>query len=176
MTPGDWRTLAARQFALLHADLTVLYTDAVDDWLHAAPPYPPGANTPAWLIWHIARGQDRNISELLGRAQLWTADGWADRFQRPRDPADTGLGHTTAQAAAFRVPPASGENLAAYAAAAHARTLGYLAAAPPSDAARPVTSPTLRNTHTVEERLAALVRDGFEHAGQLGLCAAAVRR
>ncbi|MBP0460794.1 DinB family protein [Streptomyces montanisoli] len=106
-------------------------------------------------------------SELLGRAQLWTADGWAGRFERPWDPADTGLGHTAAQAAAFRVPPPAGEHLAAYASAAHARTLAYLAAAPPDDAARLVTSPTLRNTHTVEERLAALVRDGFEHVGQL---------
>jgi hypothetical protein len=166
VTAGDWRSLAALQFRRLHADLTALLTGASDDWLHTPVPGPAGANAPAWLAWHVARGQDRNVSELLGRAQLWTA-GWADRFGRPRDPADTGLGHTRAQAAALRVPPPSAGTLTGYVAAAHALALEYLATAPAGDAKRSLTSPTLRDTHTVEERLAALLRDGFEHVGRL---------
>jgi hypothetical protein len=163
---GDWRSLAARQFTLLHADLTALLAGVPDDRLHSAP---TGSNTVAWLIWHVARGQDRNISELLGRPQLWTAHDRAARFGRVPGPADTGLGHTPAEAAAFRTPPPARAVLTAYSAAAHALTLEYLAAAPEADATRPVTSPTLGNTHTVEARLAALLRDGFEHAGQLSV-------
>jgi hypothetical protein len=41
--------------------------------------------------------------------------------------------------------------------------------APDEDLSRPVVSPTLGNTHTVEERLAALIREGFAHTGQMAL-------
>ncbi|WP_329457885.1 DinB family protein [Streptomyces sp. NBC_01497] len=169
MTTGDWRSLAARQFVRMHTDLTALLTGVPDRMLHVRPAALPGANTPAWLLWHVARGQDRNVSELLGRAQLWTAGDRAARFGRLPDPADTGLGHTPEEAAAFHVPSPAGETLAAYLADAHARTLAYLAGAPGDDATRAVTSPTLRDTRTVEERLAALLRDGFEHTGQLSV-------
>lgn len=45
----------------------------------------------------------------------------------------------------------------------------YLATAPADDLDRVVGSPTLGNTHTVEERLSGLLRDCFEHIGQIAL-------
>src|SRR5262249_52801975 len=34
----------------------------------------------AWLVWHMARVEDRWISRLRQRPEVWTADGWAERF------------------------------------------------------------------------------------------------
>lgn len=57
----------------------------------------PGGNSIAWLIWHATRIQDDHMAELAGRAQLWSAAGWARRFALPLDDADTGFGHTSEQ-------------------------------------------------------------------------------
>src|SRR4051794_9335619 len=52
----------------------------------------PGANTVGWLAWHLVRVQDDHVAEVAGREQVWTAEGWADRFGLPFDPAATGYG------------------------------------------------------------------------------------
>ncbi len=62
----------------------------------------PGANTIGWLTWHLTRSHDRNMSELIEKEQLWTVDGWYIKFGRDTDPAETGVGHTTEEMAAFR--------------------------------------------------------------------------
>ncbi|WP_405728841.1 DinB family protein [Streptomyces sp. NBC_01537] len=149
--PGSgWQTLTLALFRRIRADLAESLT--------------PDA---AWLAWHIARGQDRNLSELTARPQLWLSAGWAARFHRAPDPSDTGYGHTPAQAAAFRAP--SLDLLLAYQAATHELAEHYLLSASDHDLTRPVVSPTLGNTHTVEERLTALIREGFAHTGQMAL-------
>ena len=48
----------------------------------------------AWLVWHMARVEDSWVSRLRqGSAQVWTAEGWADRFHM--DPESTGSGHAS---------------------------------------------------------------------------------
>ena len=48
----------------------------------------------AWLVCHMARVEDAWISRLQqGSAQVWTAEGWADRFQM--DPVGIGSGDTS---------------------------------------------------------------------------------
>ncbi|MDX6346824.1 MAG: hypothetical protein QOF84_1614 [Streptomyces sp.] len=150
-----WQPLTLTLFRRIRADLLA----SIDT---------PGQRV-AWLAWHIARGQDRNLSELTARPQLWLSAAWATRFSRPPDPNDTGYRHTPTQAAAFRSP--SVDLLLAYQAATHALAEHYLATAPDDDLTRLVTSPTLHNTHTVEERLTALIREGFAHTGQMALLA-----
>ena len=51
------------------------------------------ANSIAWLIWHSARVQDAQLCDIAGIEEVWTRDGWVDRFglDLPRD--DTGYGH-----------------------------------------------------------------------------------
>ena len=40
----------------------------------------PGHNSIAWLLWHIARGEDWAINAMLrGEPELWTRDGWMGR-------------------------------------------------------------------------------------------------
>src|SRR5689334_19153473 len=57
----------------------------------------PGANSIAWLVWHSARVQDAQVADIAGMDQVWTGEGWVDRFglDLPRD--DTGYGHSAEQ-------------------------------------------------------------------------------
>ncbi|MFF8598026.1 DinB family protein [Streptomyces sp. NPDC015232] len=162
---GGWQGPALGLFRRVRVELAAAL-DCLDaealDWRPVE-----SVNSVGWLAWHIARGQDRNLSEMAGLPQLWVTEGWARRCGRPADPGDTGFGHSATQAAAFRSP--SGELLLAYQAAVHDRAEGLLRAAPEGDLARVVASPTLGNTHTVEERLRGLVADSFAHLGQISL-------
>jgi len=62
----------------------------------------PEANSIAWLVWHLTRVEDAEVSAAAGLDDLWSADGWADRFVLPLDRADTGYGHTVEQAGYVR--------------------------------------------------------------------------
>jgi hypothetical protein len=57
----------------------------------------PDANSIAWLAWHLARVQDDHVAEVAGREQVWTADGFADRFGLPFDPSATGYGFSSSR-------------------------------------------------------------------------------
>ncbi len=65
------------------------------------------ANPVGWLAWHLTRSHDRNLSEIAGVEQRWTANGWAHRFGRAADPNDTGDGHTVFDVDAFDTPDAA---------------------------------------------------------------------
>ncbi len=158
-----WQGLTLRMFRKARDDVRTSIDGATAEELDRR----LGSNSVGWLVWHISRGQDRNLSELTGSTQLWLADDWATRFDRPADPTDTGYGHSAEQAAAFRCPAL--EILLAYHDATHGLAEKYLASAADHDLGRLVVSPTLGNTHTVEERLAGQLHDSFAHAGQIGL-------
>lgn len=57
----------------------------------------PDANTIAWLIWHSARVQDAQVADIAGVDQVWTSDGWVDRFglDLPATTPDTATPPTT---------------------------------------------------------------------------------
>ncbi|MEV6279873.1 DinB family protein [Nocardia sp. NPDC051832] len=69
-------------------------------------PLEPGANSIAWLLRHLTRVQDDHIADVAGLAQVWTAAGWAKRFDLPFDDAATGHGHNTADIGALTDLPA----------------------------------------------------------------------
>ena len=54
----------------------------------------PGANSIAWLVWHLTRIQDHHVAELLEAGQLWVDGGWAERFGLDPDPQNHGYGHS----------------------------------------------------------------------------------
>jgi hypothetical protein len=105
------------------------------------------------------------VSELSGREQLWTADGWAARFGRDPDPAETGFAHTAEQVAAFVSPPAP--QLIAYHRAVVEMVALYLASAGEDELDRVTISPTLGDTRTVRARMAGVLVEGLEHVGQM---------
>lgn len=40
----------------------------------------PEANSIAWLLWHSARCQDMQLCDIAGVDQVWTSEGWEQRF------------------------------------------------------------------------------------------------
>jgi hypothetical protein len=162
MHEGSWQSLAAQQYSRVAGELTGLLAGMDESRLDERMPGFP--NPVGWTVWHISRGIDRGSSELTGRTQQWL-EGWADVFGREPDPSDTGWRHTAADVAAFRSP--SVEVQLGYHSAAQAVVDDYLTTAPDDDALRPVTSPTLGNTYTVETRLARQLYEACTHLGQL---------
>ncbi|MFG2330675.1 DUF664 domain-containing protein [Streptomyces sp. NPDC048604] len=123
----------------------------------------PDANSIAWLVWHLARIQDDHITDAFGLdGQLWTRDGWADRFGLPFAPAATGFGHTSAQVAAVHVP---GDLLLGYYDAVHARTLEHVKGVTNADLER-VVDTSWNPPVTLGVRLISVIADDLQHAGQ----------
>jgi hypothetical protein len=52
----------------------------------------PESNSIAWLVWHLTRIQDDHVAGVAGAEQVWTSQGWVERFGLPFDPRDTGMG------------------------------------------------------------------------------------
>jgi len=122
----------------------------------------PGANTMAWLIWHLTRVQDGHISELLEADQVWIAGGWVDRFGLPFDPDATGYRQSASDVAAVRV---DADLLAGYYDAVHARTIGYLQTLTDTDFAT-VVDTAWDPPVTLGVRLVSILSDDLQHAGQ----------
>ena len=64
----------------------------------------------AWLVWHMARVEDSWVSRMRETSQVWTAEGWADRFGM--DPESTGSGYASEDVRAIPEVPLS--DLVAY--------------------------------------------------------------
>jgi uncharacterized damage-inducible protein DinB len=122
-----------------------------------------GANSIAWLVWHLTRIQDDHLAHVAGTGQVWTVGGWADRFGLGLDPDDTGYGHGPEQVAAVTVD--SAELLIGYYDAVHAETLKFLHAIVDDDLDRVVD--TNWDPHvTLGVRLVSVISDDLQHAGQ----------
>jgi len=122
-----------------------------------------GANTVAWLVWHLTRVQDHHLSEVMGAEQRYLADGWHERFGRGPDPEDHGYGHTPADVASVR--PSSGDELVEYFEAVHDRTIGYLHGLTQADLDR-VVDDRWDPPVTLGVRLASVLTDDLQHVGQ----------
>ncbi len=131
------------------------------DRLTAAPG--PGRNPIAWLVWHMARGQDAQIAALGPGDQLWVTGDWAERMGLPADPRDVGFGHTPEQVAAVRPP--DGHVLLEYLDAVAARTREFLAALTAEDLDR-VVDTRWDPPVTLGVRLVSIADDGVQHGGQ----------
>jgi uncharacterized damage-inducible protein DinB len=136
----------------------------------------PEANSVAWLVWHLSRVQDDHVSDVAGTEQVWTADGWADRFQLPFDASATGYGQSSAEVAAVQVSP---DLLAGYHDAVHDRTIAFLRGLSDTDFDR-IVDTSWSPPVTLGVRLVSVVSDDLQHAGQAayvrGLAIRASRR
>jgi uncharacterized damage-inducible protein DinB len=125
-----------------------------------------GANSIAWLVWHLTRIQDDHVAAVAGRPQRWTADGWFDRFTLPFDPRATGYGHTSEEVDAVRV--ASGDLLAAYYDAVHDQTIAYVEGLADADLDT-VVDESWDPTVTLGVRLVSVISDDLQHVGQAAI-------
>jgi len=122
----------------------------------------PGANTMAWLIWHLTRVQDDHVSELMGESQVWITGSWAERFALPFDPGATGYRQSAGDVGAVR---AGADLLAGYYDAVHSRTINYLGTLTEADFAR-VVDTSWDPPVTLGVRLVSVLSDDLQHAGQ----------
>jgi uncharacterized damage-inducible protein DinB len=123
----------------------------------------PGANSIAWLIWHLTRVQDDHVADVAGVEQVWTAAGWVKRFDLPFDDAATGYAHGSADVAALGEVPA--DLLLGYHDTVHAQTIGYVSALTDADLPRIVDirwDPPV----TLAVRLISVIDDDIQHSGQ----------
>jgi hypothetical protein len=123
----------------------------------------PQANSIGWLVWHLLRVQDDHVAQAFGAEQVWTSDGWADRFALPLPSGDIGYGHTSEQVGLVRVPSAA--LLAGYAQAVHARTVQHLHGLPDASLQRVVDS-SYDPPVTLAVRLVSVLGDDLQHVGQ----------
>jgi len=120
------------------------------------------ANSIAWLVWHLTRVQDDHVADVAGTEQVWTAQGFVDRFGLPFDSAATGYGMTGEEVGHVR---ASAELLTAYLDAVHAATTSYVAGLAPEDLDS-IVDERWDPPVTLGVRLVSVVSDDLQHAGQ----------
>lgn len=130
-----------------------------DDLVHRVD---AGANTIAWLLWHLARVQDMHVTEIVGGKQVWLEHGWYDRFGLSIGRHATGYGDTAADVAAVR---ASAALLTGYYDAVHERTEDFVAGLHDSDFDR-VVDAAWDPPVTLGVRLVSVIEDDLQHAGQ----------
>jgi hypothetical protein len=160
-----WQTLIMDQFNRIEEELGFVLQGLTLEDLNRQPA--PDCNSIGWCAWHLTRSHDRNMSEMMGEEQLWIKDKWYLKFNRAADPGETGVGHTTEQAAAFFCPGC--DLIKEYHRAIVERISGYVEGRlTESELERVYTSPTLKNTRAVEGRLIGVIQQGFLHVGQAG--------
>ncbi|MCA1981843.1 mycothiol transferase [Nocardioides nematodiphilus] len=125
----------------------------------------PGTNTIAWLVWHLARGQDAQVAGVAGHEQVWTAQGYAERFGLPFDVRTTGYGQSAEEVGQVRV---SADLLADYLRATHEATVGWLAQVSAEDLDR-VVDERWDPPVTLGVRLVSILEDDIQHLGQANL-------
>jgi hypothetical protein len=123
----------------------------------------PDANSIAWLVWHLTRIEDDHIAGLRGSEQLWTAQGWIERFDLPFDASATGYGFTSKEVAACRVDPP--DLLVAYHDAVHAETVAYLETVDEAELDR-IVDTSWDPPVSAGVRIVSVVADTLQHAGQ----------
>ena len=123
------------------------------------------ANPIGWLAWHIGRVEDMHVADLMGTEQLWTAEGFHERFGMAPDAQNYGTGNTLEQVNEVSAP--SVEVLHQYLDAVTARTDAYLAQLSDSDLGRELDEPQWTPRPTVGVRLNSLIHHVAHHGAQV---------
>jgi uncharacterized damage-inducible protein DinB len=132
-----------------------------------------GANSITWLVWHLTRIQDDHISDVAGSEQVWTGEGWFERFELPFKPAATGYGHARRDVAAMS--GVSAELLTGYHEAVHERTVAYVRGLTDKDFAG-VIDTSWTPAVTLGVRLISVLADDLQHVGQAAFIRGALER
>ena len=122
----------------------------------------PGANSIAWLVWHLTRIEDDHVADVAGISQAWVEDGWADLFGLPLPVGDHCYGHSPEQVGEVL---AGADLLTGYYDAVSARTATYLADVGPADL-DVVVDERWDPPVTLGVRLVSVVNEVNQHVGQ----------
>ena len=133
----------------------------------------PGTNSIAWLVWHLSRVQDDHVAGVAGTEQVWTSNGWHQRFGLPFEPAAIGYGFSAEDMA--RVRGIDAGQLAGYHDDVRAATATYLATLSDADLDR-VVDEHWDPPVTLAVRLVSVLNDDLQHAGQAALIRGVLER
>jgi hypothetical protein len=119
-------------------------------------------NSIAWLVWHLSRVEDAQVADVARLEQVWTSQGFKDRFGLPLADRDTGYGHSTEQVDAVQAEPAL---LLEYYDAVHRQTAGFLETLRDDELDR-VVDKRWDPPVTLGVRLVSTLADCLQHIGQ----------
>lgn len=122
----------------------------------------PGANSIAWLVWHLTRVQDDHVADVAGTEQIWTSGGFYNRFGLPFAASDTGYGHGRGEVAAVKV---DGRDLLGYHDAVHDHSRAYVAKLTDAELDR-IVDERWDPPVSLGVRLVSVISDNLQHAGQ----------
>ncbi len=125
----------------------------------------PDCNSISWIVWHLTRGQDAQVADLMGEEQVWVKDKWYTRFNRSADPEDTGYGHSSEEVAAFKSP--GSRVLLDYYQAILEQTKRYLSGLSLADLDRQLDEPWYQPPPTVGVRIVSIMADCLQHSGEV---------
>ena len=120
------------------------------------------ANSIAWLVWHIARVQDDHVAGVSGLEQVYTAQGYAERFGLSFDDRAIGYGQSSAEVAEVRAPA---DLLLEYLQAVHEQSVGWIGTLTEADLDR-VVDQRWDPPVTLGVRLVSVADDCAQHLGQ----------
>ena len=159
----EWQQLIMDLFLRISQELERVLEGLTVDDLNQIPR--ADCNSVGWLAWHLTRSQDRNVGEVMGEEQLWIKGSWHAKFNRAPDPSETGFGHSSEDAAAFRSPDS--KTLLAYHGAVLERSKDYISSKlSETELARESKSLTLATVNPVRVRLVGVINDSLQHVGQ----------
>jgi hypothetical protein len=115
---------------------------------------------------------DDHLADAFRAEQVWTSQGWVERFGLPFDPGDTGYGHGADEVAAVRA--AAGE-LVGYHDAVHRQTTRQLGPVGDADLDR-IVDRSWDPPVTLGVRLVSVVADDLQHAGQAAFVRGVLQR
>jgi hypothetical protein len=132
----------------------------------------PDANSIAWLLWHLTRVQDDHIAGVAQTDQVWTSQGWVERFALPFAPEAHGYGQSSADVAAVLVDP---DLLVGYHDAVHEHTVQYVAGLGEKDFER-IVDERWDPPVDLGTRLVSVIDDCTQHVGQAAFIRGVVQR
>lgn len=131
------------------------------------------SNSIAWLVWHLARVQDDHMAGVGDTEQVWTSQGWEQRFALPYSTADIGWQQTSEQVRQFDVADAA--LLIGYQRAAHELTLSVLDNLDEEGYAR-IVDRRWDPPVTAAVRVVSVINDITQHLGQVGYLRGLIER
>ena len=121
----------------------------------------PGANSIAWLVWHLTRVADEYSAAYADKPTRW-ADGWCERFALPFGPEAHGYGMTADEVGQVR---ASADDLAGYYADVEPVLAGFLGSLDAAALDR-VVDESYDPPVTLGVRMISVVDDMVQHMAQ----------
>ncbi len=123
-------------------------------------------NSPAWIMWHMNRVVDTFIHTRLREIpQLWTKDGWHQKFGMDADPEDRGVGWTAEQVSAWK-PPAKDVQVGYYE-AVKAAARQYISSLSADDLEVTKVILPAPEPRSVAAALGQMTWDAVSHGGQI---------